>query len=219
MTDNVTINQLIEGYKNFRAKYFEQSELYNNLVKYGQNPKALVIACCDSRVDPAIVTGCEPGELFVVRNVANLVPPFDNNPQYHGTSAAIEFAVKSLKVQNIIVFGHSFCGGIRALMETKDNENQTDFINAWMGIAKLAKEKVLKEYQHCSLDEKAHHCEQESLITSLNNLHTFPWIAKRVEEKQLFTHAWYFNLTTGLVEAYDPKTEKFIVIANEAGEG
>ena len=216
MTNNTTITRLIDGYKTFRSKYFDQSNIYDDLIKYGQNPKVLVIACCDSRVDPAIVTGCEPGELFVVRNVANLVPPFDKTPQYHGTSAAVEFAVKSLQVHDIIVFGHSHCGGIRALMKATADEHSSDFIRAWMDIAKPAKEKVLHHYHQCTFDEKAHYCEQESLLISLNNLNSFPWIAERVAKEQLFLHAWYFNLNTGMIEAYQADIEKFIPIVTEA---
>ncbi len=134
---------LIEGYKQFKEKYFKNTKSFDDLVKYGQKPKVLVVACCDSRVDPSIVTNCNPGELFVVRNVANLVPPFDGDHRHHSTSAALEFGVMDLEVSDIIVFGHSHCGGIRALMESSEDENTSDFITAWMSIAKPAKQQVL----------------------------------------------------------------------------
>ena len=199
------IPSLIEGYKKFKSKYFDQSKSYEDLVEHGQKPKVLMVACCDSRADPAIITGCEPGELFVVRNVANLIPPFDNDLHHHGTSAALEFAVMGLEVSDIIIFGHSHCGGIRALME-EPKYASSDFISAWMDIAKSAKQRVLKDYPQCSLDDQAHHCEKESLLVSLDNLKTFPWIRERVSKGQLFLHVWYFDLNTGIIEAYHADT-------------
>jgi carbonic anhydrase len=217
MTDNTTLNTLIEGYKEFHAHYFEKSTVYDQLLAEGQKPKAIVIACCDSRVDPAIVTGCQPGELFVVRNVANLVPPFDKNPQYHGTSAAIEFAVKVLKVSHIIIFGHSYCGGIQALMQTSLDKNTNgtphDFIHAWMSIAEPAKQKTLQQHPNDSIEQQAHYCEQASLCTSLSNLKTFPWIQARVNDGSLLLHAWYFDLATGVITAYQPSSEAFVTLA------
>lgn len=208
------VPSLIEGYKQFKLKYFKESKAFENLVRHGQKPKILIIACCDSRVDPAIVTNCEPGELFVVRNVANLVPPFDDHPHHHATSAALEFGVLSLDVSDIIVFGHQYCGGIRALMEFKEKKS-SDFIGAWMNIAKPAKERVLTQHADRSLDEKAHHCEKESLLISLNNLMTFPWIKQRVSEQRLFLHAWYFNLDTGAIETYRSNSQRFMPLDDE----
>ena len=195
---------LIEGYKQFRIKYFENTRTFDDLVKYGQKPKAMIVACCDSRVDPAIVTNCSPGELFVIRNVANLVPPFNGCSKHHGTSAALEFGVLDLEVSDIILFGHSHCSGIRALMEAQENnEHSSNFIEAWMDIAKPAKQQVLKQYPQHSLDEQSHYCEKESLLISLDNLKTFPWINKRILANELFLHAWYFNLGTGIIETYN----------------
>ncbi len=204
------ITTLIEGYKKFRSKYFEQSTIYDDLVKHGQKPKVLAIACCDSRVHPAVVTHCKPGELFVIRNVANLVPPFDSEPKHHGTSAALEFGVKDLAVSDIILFGHSHCGGIRALMEMTHNEDRSDFIGSWMNIAAPAKQRILEQYPDLSLDKQAHHCEKESLLASLANLLTFPWISARVADGRLALHAWYFDLSTGTIETYQPDTESFM---------
>lgn len=220
---------LIEGYKRFRAQYYERSSIYKTLVDYGQQPKVLIVACCDSRVDPAIVMGCEPGDLFVVRNVANLVPPYDSDPRLHGTSAALEFGVRGLKVSDIIVLGHSHCGGIQALMSaehtsmatpsqgernaqpTQDTQ-QTDFIDHWMNIAQCAKEKVNALYPDAPLEERAHQCEKESLRISLENLRSFPWIATRVSNNELFLHAWYFDLPSGLIQRYRPSCNTFTAL-------
>lgn len=212
---NSVIDLLIEGYKKFKTEHFEESNLYDELVENGQQPKVLVVACCDSRVDPAIVTNCKPGELFVVRNVANLVPPYDNDPKHHGTSAALEFGVTSLNVSDIIVFGHSHCGGIRALMEQAEHSPNYTFITAWMNIAKAAKQQVLAEHKHESLDLQSHHCEKQSLIISLQNLKTFPWIADRVAKNRLSLHAWYFNLKTGMIETYQSDINAFVPLENQ----
>ncbi len=202
-------NELITGYQAFYQQYINDKDYYDSLADNGQEPKALVIACCDSRVDPTILTQSKPGDLFMVRNVANLVPPFEADPRHHGTSAALEFAVLGLGVSDIIVLGHRYCGGIRALIEQKPHESEDCFINAWMDIAEPAKKQVLKEYPNASSEEHAHHCEKASLQISLQNLLTFPWIKKRVEKQQLRLHGWYFDLATGKLEQYDSATSEF----------
>lgn len=200
---------LVEGYRQFKDHYFDQNNLlYHKLVKFGQRPKVLTIACCDARVDPAIVTDCNPGDMFVVRNVANIVPPFEDNPGYHGTSAALEFGVCSLGVTDIIVFGHSFCGGIQALMD-RASETPSDFVSSWMKIAAPAKEKVRAHHAHLNSAEQARQCEKETLLISLQNLMTFPWIASRVQSGELALHAWHFDLETGVIEAYRRETEAY----------
>jgi carbonic anhydrase len=204
------IASLIEGYKQFKLENFEEADVFTDLVEHGQSPKVLMIACCDSRVDPAIVTGCKPGDVFVVRNVANLVPPFMTDPRHHGTSAALEFGVVHQKVTDIILFGHSHCGGIQALMNSPEDGTESDFISAWMNIAKPAKQRVLTQHPNASLQEQAHHCEKESLLISLNNLMTFPWIKERVAAKKLFLHAWYFNLSNGVIETYKSESSQFV---------
>jgi len=198
MSDEMT--DLLKGYQRFKQKYYVESSLYETLVKEGQQPKILVITCCDSRVDPAILLDAKPGELFVVRNVANLVPPCDESPRHHSTSAAIEFAVLTLGVSDIILLGHSHCGGIKALMENKSEAHNTAFIGPWMAIAKAAKQNVLKQHPQNSLDEQAHYCEKESLRISLANLKSFPWIQKRLNDNTLNLHAWHFDLSTGDIE-------------------
>lgn len=206
---SAAIHSLVSGYKKFKSKHYEQINYYDHLVEYGQKPNVLVVACCDSRVDPAIVTSCKPGELFVVRNVANLVPPFDQTPEHHGTSAAIEFGVKGLGVSDIIIFGHSHCGGIRALVEKNAESASTDFIDTWMNIATPAKAAVLDAYPESSIDEQSAHCEKASLLVSLENLSKFPWVDECVKIGRLALHAWYFNLSSGLIECYDASKSGF----------
>lgn len=206
------INFLIEGYRKFKEEYFEEkSHIYEDLTRYGQQPNILFIACSDSRVDPAIVTRCQPGELFVVRNVANLVPPYETDHGYHGTSAALEFAVCTLEIKHIIVFGHTQCGGITSLFQKPlPLEDHKGFLSKWMQLARPAFNKVQKHHKNCSLEDKITICEQYSLINSLKNLKTFPWIKERIQKDQLCLHAWYFDLPTGTIKRYSSETNDFV---------
>lgn len=192
------IQKLINGYQQFYKKYFqEQPEIYNSLFEEGQSPKFLVISCCDSRVHPAQVMDTVPGDIFVIRNVANLVPVNEVDGKSHGTSAAMEFAVKHLNVKHIIVFGHSQCGGIKSLMEGDHFDHNYGFIDPWMQIAKPARDQVLKEHTDKDFDEQCILCEKASIGISLNNLMTFPWIRERHEAGKLFIHGWYFDIGSG----------------------
>lgn len=204
--------KLVKDYQNFREHYFEGSnQLFEQLVEDGQRPKFLIIACCDSRVDPAIITGAVPGELFVVRNVANLVPPCEKDSKHHATSAALEFAVCDLKVKHIIIWGHKDCGGIQALLKNNIHHQEEDrgFIENWMNIAASARQKVLQEYANESFDEQVNHCEKMAMQVSLNNLLTFPWIKEKVDTKELYIHAWYFDLSTGQIQRLNTESNQF----------
>lgn len=204
------LEYVISGYKKFRQKYFENNnQLYEEL-KDGQKPKMLVVGCSDSRVDPAIVLNCKPGDLFVVRNVANLVPPFENDSGHHGTSAALEFGVLGLGIRHIIVFGHSGCGGIQALVTNPKSLSGQNFVSRWMEIASDAHTHTVDNHGHLPIDQQIENCAHLALINSLNNLFTFPWIKERVEGGQLFLHAWYFNIDTGIIEKFDAEQQKFI---------
>ncbi len=194
------IKKLIEGYKNFYQHYFvENADIYQDLARNGQSPLAAVIACSDSRADPLLITGAEPGELFVIRNVANLVPPFqdDNNATYHGTSAALEFGVNNLNIKNVIVFGHSKCAGIRALIEGEVEDAHRSFVGSWVQIAKDVKLDIEAEHGHLNKDVQAHICERKAIEKSLRNLTTFPWIAEKVKNGELVLHGWYFDIDHG----------------------
>jgi carbonic anhydrase len=190
------LQRLIEGYRRFRETAFrEHRSLYDALVAQGQSPRAMVIGCSDSRVDPAILFGTEPGEVFVVRNVANLVPPYAQSGNYHGTSAALEFAVRSLKVEHVVVLGHARCGGIAALLNDAAGLG-TDFIGPWMQIAAPARERALAQAETGGLDAQRC-CEHEAIKVSLANLQSFPWICEAVRTGRLQLHGWYFDLETG----------------------
>ncbi|MFT5702750.1 MAG: carbonic anhydrase [Rickettsiales bacterium] len=204
------LKYIVSGYKKFRKKYFSgEDQLYQDL-KNGQSPKILVIACSDSRVDPAIILNCKPGDLFVVRNVANLVPPFTNDGGYHGTSAALEFGVLGLGIKHIIILGHSSCGGIQALVEDSSQIKAENFISKWMEIAKPALQKTIQNYPSKNLGEKVGACAKFALIDSLNNLLTFPWIKNKVEDGNLSVRSWYFNIDSGVIEEFDVYKEQFM---------
>ncbi len=211
------IAPLIEGYQKFRDQYFrEGNSAFAKLVQRGQQPKVLVIACSDSRVDPALVMNCGPGDLFVVRNVANLVPPYEDDQSYHGTSAALEFGVCVLGVRHIILFGHTQCGGIQTLLEqSPEGYEHKGFLTKWMELAKPAHDAIHDYHGESSLDEKVILCGHYSLINSLKNLRTFPWISERLQEGILTLHAWNFDMTRGLLEEYDEGQNSFRVICTK----
>ncbi|XP_030500078.2 beta carbonic anhydrase 5, chloroplastic isoform X1 [Cannabis sativa] len=169
--------------------YMQKLEHYRRLAEV-QVPKFMVIACADSRVCPSNILGFQPGEAFMIRNVANLVPPLENGPSE--TNAALEFAVNTLEVENILVIGHSRCGGIETLMSMQDELNSS-FIHKWITKAKFAKFKTKSVAQSHSFDEQCRHCEKESVNRSLLNLLTYPWIEDRVKNNLLSIHGGYYN--------------------------
>ncbi|MDX9731750.1 MAG: carbonic anhydrase [Bdellovibrionales bacterium] len=200
--------RLVAGFKRFRQKYFDvETSVYRKLSS-GQTPKTLIIGCSDSRVDPALLSSASPGDLFIVRNVANLVPPYEENGGFHGVSSAIEFAVLNLKVENVIVLGHRQCGGIRALM-AGPGENKSTFISRWVSIAEDAKQRVLAKYAGADPDELCHRCELESIRTSLRNLRTFPFVQEAIETRQMNLIGAYFDLEEGRLLELNEATGEF----------
>lgn len=196
------MKKLLEGYERFRSGYWQEHEaLYSTLARDGQAPPAMVIACADSRVAPEMIFDCAPGEIFVVRNVSALVPPYEPDDNKHGTSAALEFAVNSLQVRSIVVLGHSGCGGIRALMKGPGNGSR-DFIDSWMGIAKTARQRVCDSpsLKDADFDTQCMVCEQEAIRVSLANLLTFPWIKERVLDGRLTLAGLHFTVESGHLE-------------------
>jgi carbonic anhydrase len=196
------VNRLLEGHKRFRNGYWRRHQKrFSVLARDGQSPAALVIACADSRVAPELIFDCAPGEIFVVRNVSALVPPYEPDNHNHGTSAALEFAVTVLEVRNIVVLGHTQCGGIRALMHGPDGDHG-DFIESWMAIAHRARARVCDapDAAEQSFETLCNRCEIESIRVSLTNLLTFPWIASRVAAGNLTLNGMHFNVLTGKLD-------------------
>jgi len=187
------MENLIAGYKRFRARGWpDQRKTFESLAERGQQPRALIVACVDSRVDPAMIFDAAPGEILTIRNVANLVPPYGPDAAYHGTSSALELAVQVFEVPDIIVLGHGKCGGVQALLDGAP-ENACDFVAGWMSIAESARVEAL----HAPPEERQRCCEHEVIKVSIANLMSFPWIARRVEEGKLTLHGAWFGIHSG----------------------
>jgi len=210
------IPELMAGWSRFRAgRYREQQALFDRVAREGQQPHTVMVACCDSRVDPAILFDCDPGELFVVRNVANLVPPIEKVGSYHGTSAAIEFAVTMLAVDHIVVLGHSQCGGIRALLEGPPaTVDPMPLLMAWMELAEEAREQTQATTQ-ARPGARQTCCEQLAIGLSLRNLLTFPAIRERVAARKLSLHGLHFDLLEGQLSQLDTEQGRFVPVVGD----
>lgn len=210
------IIKLLAGFKRFRERYFSgEHSLYGSHLSSGQAPKTLVIACSDSRVDPSLMASADPGDLFVVRNVANLVPPFESaSSGLHGVSAAIEFAVKNIKVENIVILGHRQCGGIQALV--RGVEDKESFIGPWVRIATPARQKVFAENPEADHETICRLCEKEAIVVSLENLRTFPFVREAIESRALQLIGIYFDLETGHLLEFDEIARGYKVITEES---
>jgi carbonic anhydrase len=201
--------QLLDGYRAFRrGRLPVEQDRYRALAEAGQKPEVMIVGCCDSRVSPEVVFDARPGEMFVVRNVANLVPPYSPDGMIHGVSAALEFAVQALKVRHIVVLGHARCGGIRAYAEQDRPLSPGDFIGQWMSLVSPAAETVGARGTR-SLDEYLAVLEQASIACSLDNLRTFPFVRALVEAGELSLHAAYFDVATGVISVRDPDRGTF----------
>lgn len=195
------MDDLINGYRRFRTDVWPaERDRYRTLAEAGQRPETMVIACSDSRVDPQTVFGARPGELFVLRNVAALVPPYQPDGGFHGTSAALEFAVRVLKVKRVVILGHARCGGVAAMVEGVPEEAR-DFVAPWVAIARDALTKVPHQHDHGHPQARLDLCEAEVIRLTLANLMTFPWIASAVAAGTLALHTFRFDIHTGILAA------------------
>ena len=204
--------RLLDGYANFRAgRYTDEAERYRSLGEGLQKPTVMMIACCDSRAAPETIFDAGPGEIFVVRNVANLVPPYTPDGGHHATSAAIEFAVLSLAVKSIVVMGHGRCGGIRAAVLDSSPLSHTDFIGSWMRPIKDVARIVTRE-EGCSDDQHERLVERASVEHSLANLRTFPWIRVKENRKELSLHGAWFDISMGELHVFDAEAASWSMI-------
>ncbi|AEI37067.1 MAG: carbonic anhydrase [Zymomonas mobilis subsp. pomaceae] len=206
----IDFQKLIMGYQRFRSgNWIQQRENWEQLSK-GQNPKVLLIACSDSRVDPAQIFDTNPGEIFVVRVVGALVPPFEKELGYHGVSAAIEYAVTKLEVSDILVMGHGACGGIKASLEGTGSEDEEDdfFIKSWIALLDQARDKVVAEHGHGP--DTACKLEHEGVRTSLKNLRSFSFVRDREEAGKLDLHGAWFAIESGSLHLLEPNNDEFI---------
>ncbi|GGA98515.1 carbonic anhydrase [Allosediminivita pacifica] len=202
---------LVQRYLGWKATtYKENRAWYRRLASEGQRPRAMVIACCDSRVQVTSIFGADQGEFFVHRNIANLVPPYEPDGQQHGTSAAVEYAVTALKVAHLIVLGHSQCGGVKGCLDmcqgrAPELEETSSFVGRWMDILRPGVETI----DSLPEDQQTEALEKEAVLTSLRNLMTFPFVAKAVEEDELTLHGTWTTIGEGGLEAYDPARGQF----------
>lgn len=201
---------LVTGYRNFmNRRYSAESDRYHRLEREGQAPETLVIACCDSRSAPETIFDAGPGELFVIRNIANMVPPFGPDEMFHGTSAAIEFAVQSLEVKHIVIMGHGRCGGIGAALDPQAKPlSPGGFVGKWMGMLGPVAEAVVENSQ-MTTRERQTALERISIRFQLANLRTFPFVKSREEKGLLTLHGAWFEIFTGELWAMNPDTGDF----------
>ena len=205
------IKALVQGFNGFRNQYMKDSRgRYKGLADYGPHSRILVIACCDSRADPAIITNSSTGDMMVIRNIGNLVPPHAPGGQFQETEAALEFAACYLELEHIIVLGHSRCGGVRSLLTRLIDDMAPDSaLDSWMSVAEPAAQSVLADMPDATLDDQACACSRRALVHSLQNLRQYPSIGQRMERQQLELHGWYFNLSSGELEAWDEQAQEY----------
>lgn len=205
-------SDLIEGNERFiKRKFPKLKDNVEELVKYGQKPEVLFIGCSDSRVTPDLMLDTSPGDMFILRNVGNFVPPFKDDEDFHGSAAAIEYAVSILEVKHIIVCGHSHCGACKSLYSefTQENENVVH-VKKWLELGYAAKEETLRLVKNPNDKEELYKTtEKISIIHQLKNLLTYPAVRKRVEDNTLKIHGWYYKLEDGTIDCYDQEDQTF----------
>lgn len=205
---------LTNRYHGWKATTFEENRgWYKRLADEGQRPRAMVISCCDSRVHVTAIFGADQGEFFIHRNIANLVPPFNPDGEYHGTSAAVEYAITSLKVSHIVVLGHSGCGGVEGCYNmcsghAPELEKQSSFVGRWMDILRPG----FNRLGNGTDEERKQMLEKEAVLVSLENLMSFPFVKDAVEKNDLSLHGVWNDIGDGSLESYDPTLEKFLPI-------
>jgi len=207
--------QLIDGYRAFLiGRLRHEQDRYRDLGETGQSPQIMVIGCCDSRVSPEVIFDARPGEVFVVRNVANIVPPYAPDQRAHGVSAALEFGIGALKIKHIVVLGHAQCGGVKAYVEDAEPLSPGDFIGNWMKLMAPAADKVGPRGALSPADYLAR-LEQANILNSIENLMTFPRLRKLIERGQVAVHGAYFGVATGQLSVRDPATGNFTQVAQD----
>jgi carbonic anhydrase len=208
---------LLDGYRAFTSQRLPTEQTrYRELSERGQSPAVMVIGCCDSRVSPEVIFDAGPGELFVVRNVANLVPVFQPDGGAHGVSAALEYAVQVLRIRHIVVLGHAQCGGIRAFIDDIDPLSPGDFIGRWMAMFIKPGEKVGQREQESRQDFTTR-IEKAAVFRSLENLMTFPFVRSRVERGEMELHGAYFGVAEGSLFVLDREAKEFRSVREEQG--
>ena len=206
---------LIQRYNGWKATTFSNNKSwYHKLAEDGQQPRAMIISCCDSRVHVTSIFGSDAGEFFIHRNIANLVPPFKKDQDYHGTSAAIEYAVKTLKIPHIIVLGHSTCGGVKSCFDYFSGNNSelyedSNFVASWLEILRPSFEKISKKL---TIEDKIKKLEKQTVLTSIENLTTFPFIINAIKDETISLHGLWHDIGSGKLMFFDAKSNDFVSV-------
>lgn len=206
------IGKLISGFRVFKATtYQKQKDIIHHLLQQGQKPTTMIISCVDLRLAPAEILAANPGELYVINNIGGIVPKYDSTG-IHGILSAIEHAVTNLEVENIIVLGHAKCDSIKMMMSdqfTADKDGLSESMKTWLTIASEARDAVKKQLPNKNKTEQQEACEHESILISLRNLMTYPYISKRMEENKINIFGWHFDIETGDIMAFNPDNNFF----------
>ena len=215
------MKKLISGIHRFRDKYWsEYREVFEHLAEKGQNPDALFVTCCDSRIDPTFITRAKPGDLFVVRNMGNFVPPYrEGKADVTGVGAAVEYAVDFLRVKDIVICGHTDCGSMKALYENRASfeAGSTPHIAEWLKLGDRTMKVVAAGYPDLSHEDRLSVAFEENVLVQLENLCTYPVVQRGIAEGRLHVHAWFFHIASGTVYDYNPETEQYEPIRYEPG--
>jgi carbonic anhydrase len=211
------MQRLIEGVHKFRTDEFgNYRKLFRKLSQQGQNPQTLFITCSDSRVLAELITQSKPGDLFVVKNVGNIVPPAGVTGDTNSTAAAIEYAAETLRVSDIVICGHSQCGAITALLDKKPVSDLTPHLRDWLKIASPVRETMKRDYAHLHEDaDRETAAAEENVLFGLDNLHSYPCVQERLADGSLQLHGWFFKIATAELFAYDPETRQFTPLISE----
>ncbi|HIU85269.1 MAG TPA: carbonic anhydrase [Candidatus Aphodousia gallistercoris] len=201
-------HQLVGGFRHFRREFFLKEQEFFDRLAHGQNPKTLVVACCDSRTDPAIVLGCKPGDLFVVRSIAAIVPPEDKAGEHDAVVAALEYGVKHLQIENIVIMGHSNCGGIHGLFHP-EKLLDSGYVGRWVSLACPALVRINEENPEEPESARERLCEEASVLLSIENLLTYSWIEEAVNDSRLALHALYYDMRAGCLLVWNAQKEDF----------
>ncbi len=210
-------DKLIEGYRQFRKTTFRREQgRYRQLAQEGQHPKVLVIGCSDSRVSPSVVFGVQPGDIFVARNIANIVPPYDTDEKPRAVprsiGAVVEYAVKVLNVTDIVIKGHARCGGVAALVDGAVHLPPTDYLRAWVEVAAPARMLFPANFDKLSADEQRLAAEHAVIQNSIMNLSGFPWVRERMDAGTLRLHGWHFDFETGILTAHEAESGEWVEV-------
>lgn len=210
------MQKLLEGVHRFQQREFGRyKEVFRRLSREGQKPHTLFITCADSRVVAELITQSKPGDIFVIKNIGNIVPPADIDTGYNSTGAGIEFAVDVLGVTDVVVCGHSQCGAVAALMNPEGQPRELNHLCNWISLADPVREAINRDYSHLQTQaERTRAAEEENVLFSIERLHTYPSVAKKLQEGTLRLHAWFFKIDTAELFGYDPEHRQFQIITD-----